>query len=170
MSCRASSDLQWGPGQAIPSILHGFGCLRQLWVSGQILLDTDIWTWWRSREMCFILTLLAGVIPRLSLCPHWGLLLCFRLQSWRLSLLFEGMGGPAACLSAVEHPQALPWESRAQPAWAELLPTVCPPLEPCFEEGSSQSSFFFPIDLAVLQGGESVFSFLIFEMKDTLSN
>lgn len=42
MSCRAP---QWGPGQAKPSILPGFGCQRQLWVSGQVLLDTETWTW-----------------------------------------------------------------------------------------------------------------------------
>lgn len=56
-------------------------------------------------------------------------------------------------------------------AWAELLPALCPPSEPCFEEGSSQSSFFSPpVSLAVLQGGESVLSFLVFEIKAILSN
>lgn len=81
-------------------------------------------------------------------------------------MLFEDMGGPAACLSAV-HPQALPEHSLHEQGcyqWSALHESLV------LKKGVAQSSFFFPIGLAVLQGGESVFSFLIFEMKDTLSN
>lgn len=69
MRCRASTGPWWGAGQAIPSILHGFGCWRQLWVSGQVLLDTHL----------DLVTLLGNVFhlgslgwchPTSELCPH----------------------------------------------------------------------------------------------------
>lgn len=123
--------------------------------------------------MWFILTLL--VIQAWVCAFTEGLLLLLELQSWRLSLLLEDRGGPAASLSSLsagQHPRhgraehSLHGQSPQHPsALHEML---------ALEEGGAEALYlvgvFFPIGLAVLQGGEYTFSFLIFEIKNALSN